>query len=280
MFIVPEREQEWREKAAQALAQARALTPDAPDVLLEIGIMEARRRNWVAAARAFDELQTSYVRYGLSDDASGAQGVLLLAVGRPRDAIPALERARSEDPLAPAFAGFLSDAYLADGNITGALAEIDRGLRLEGLEAPLLNNGFVAALNLRDRTAIDARLAAIPSASPMARVSRRLLPFMDAPAGAAAEIRLLASSASAEEKALLAGWAASYREPELALQLLTDAVPRLGHPALVWQPLFEDVRRLPGFRDLARAWGFVDYWRLHGWSDFCRPAAGNEFICR
>ncbi len=103
---------------------------------------------------------------------------------------------------------------------------------------------------------------------------------MDAPAGAAAEIRLLASSANAEEKALLAEWAASYHEPELALQLLTDAVPRLSHPALVWQPLFEDVRQLPGFRDLARTLGFVDYWRLHGWSDFCHPAAENEFICQ
>lgn len=279
-FIVPEREQEWREKAADALARARALTPDAPDVLLEVGVMEARRRNWVAVARAFDQLQASYVRHGLADDASGPQGVLLLAVGRPRDAIPALERARSVDPLAPAFAGFLSHAYLADRNITGALAEIDRGLRLEGLEALLLNDGVVAALNLRDRTALDARLAAIPSASPTSRVSRRLLPFMDSPAGAAAEIRLLASSASAEEKALLAEWAASYGEPELALQLLTDAVPRLSHPALVWQPLFADVRQLPGFRDLARTLGFVDYWRLHGWSDFCHPAADHEFICQ
>lgn len=279
-LIVPEREQEWREKAAEALAQARALTPDAPDVLLEAGITEARRQNWLAAARAFDDLQTSYARYGLSDDASGPQGVLLLAVGRLRDAIPALERARSEDPLAPALAGFLSAAYLAGGNITGALAEIDRGLRLEGLDVPLLNSGFVAALNLHDRIAIDTRLAAIPSGSPTGRVSRRLVQFMDAPAGAAPEIRLLASTANADEKALLAEWAAFYREPELALQLLRDAVPRLSHPALVWQPLFADVRQLPGFRDLARALGFVDYWRLHGWSDFCHPAPETEFICQ
>lgn len=109
----------------------------------------------------------------------------------------------------------------------------------------------------------------------------RLLQFIDAPAGAAAaDIRLLASSASAEEKALLAEWAAFYREPELSLQLLTDAAPHVSHPALVWQPLFRDVRGLPAFRDLARTLGLVEYWRTFGWSDFCQPSTGDEFVCR
>jgi hypothetical protein len=127
---------------------------------------------------------------------------------------------------------------------------------------------------------IRMRLAAIPDGSPTARVSRRLLRFIGAPAGAAAEIRLLVSSASAAEKALLATWAAFYHEPELSLQLLRDAAPHLSHPALVWQPVFRDVRRLPAFRDLARTLGFVDYWRAFGWSDFCKPSAEDEFICQ
>ncbi len=280
MFLDPERAQEWRKKAAEALEQARALTPDAPDVLEEVGIVEARRRNWVSAARAFEELHISSSRYGLADRASGPRGVLLLAVGRSREAIPALERARAQDPFAPATAGFLSAAYLADRNITGALAEIDRGLRLEGLETRLLEGGFLAALNQDDQAVIRMRLAAIPDESSTARVSRRLLRFIDAPAGAAAEIRLQASSASAAERALLATWAAFYHEPELSLQLLRDAAPRLNHPALVWHPVFRDVRRLPAFRDLARTLGFVEYWRTYGWSDFCQPSAEEEFACQ
>ena len=40
----------------------------------------------------------------------GPRGVFLLAVGRVGEAIPALERARAEDPFAPAYAGFLSKA--------------------------------------------------------------------------------------------------------------------------------------------------------------------------
>ena len=280
MVLVPERAEEWRKKAAEALEQARALTPDAPDVLEEVGIVEARRRNWVSAARAFEELQMSSAHYGLADRASGPRGVLLLAVGRTRDAVAALERARSQDPFAPAFAGFLSAAYLADRNITSALAEIDRGLTLEGLETRLLEFGFVAALNQDDQALIRMRLAAIPDESLTARVSRRLLRFIDAPAGAAADIRLLASSASAAEKALLAEWAAFYREPELSLQLLTDAAPHVSHPAFLWQPLFRDVRGLPAFRDLARTLGLVEYWRTFGWSDFCQPSTGDEFVCR
>jgi len=280
MFIISERADEWRQKAAEALAQARALNPDAPDVLLEVGIAEARRHAWSGAGRAFDLLQISCARHGLADRASGPHGIVLLAVGRTHDAITALERARSQDPFAPAFASFLSDAYLADGNVTAALVEIDRGLRLEGLHEVLLNHGLVVALNQRDRAVIDARLAAIPPETPTAGISRRLVRFMDTPTAAAAEIRLLALAANAAEKALLAQWAAFYDEPELSLQLLTNAAPHLSHPALVWQPLFRDVRRLPAFRDLARTLGFVDYWQVHGWSEFCHPAAEGTFTCQ
>jgi hypothetical protein len=133
---------------------------------------------------------------------------------------------------------------------------------------------------LRELQTIRTRLAAVPTDAASARVGRRLMPFIDGRPGVAAAIRRQAVSAGAAQQALLAEWAAFYGESELALQLLTDAVPRLSHPALVWQPLFADVRQLPGFRDLARTLGFVDYWRVHGWSDFCRPAAADEFICR
>ncbi len=105
-FIVRDRADEWRAKAADALEQARTLTPDAPDVLFDIGVTEARRRNWIGAARAFDRLQASYARHGLTDRAWGPRGILMLAVGRPREAIARARAARGPtshtSPASPA----------------------------------------------------------------------------------------------------------------------------------------------------------------------------------
>jgi TolB-like protein/DNA-binding winged helix-turn-helix (wHTH) protein/Flp pilus assembly protein TadD len=278
-FALPDRAGEWRQQATHALDQARALTPDAPYVLLETGIAETRRQRWLDAAAAFDRLQASYARYGIVNQAWGPRGVFLLGVGRVREAIPALERARAEEPLAPAFAGFLGAANLANGDLAGTFAEIDRGLTLEGLDMPLRKAGLFAALTRGDRAVIDKRLGAIADTSPEGRVSRRLARFLDAPAGAAAEIRLLASTANPFEKAMLAQWAAFYHEPELSLQLLADAAPNLSHPAVLWQPLLRETRKLPAFKNLVRNLGFVDYWRVHGWSDFCHPLNGDDFAC-
>ena len=279
-FVEPSRAEEWRQKGAEALEHARELTPDAPHVLLQIGIREAQRGgNWLEAATIYDRLQKSYARYGMANQAWGPRGVFLLSVGRVRESIGALERARAEDPLAPAYAGFLGDAELANGNLAGALAEVDRGLALEGLETSLLGMGLLAALTTQDRAEIGRRLSAAEEASSGTQLNRTLAKFLDSPADAAAEIRSLAATASDSQKALLAEWAAFYREPELALELMAQAVPHLTLPSMLWQPLMRDSRRLPGFKDLVRDLGLVDYWRAYEWPDFCRPAGTADFIC-
>lgn len=278
-FVVPERAEEWRRKGAEALDRARALTPYAPHVLLESGIREARAGHWNEAAAIFEQLQASYARYDMDSQAWGPRGIFLLAVGRVREAVPDLERARAEDPLAPAFAGFLAYAKLADGDLAGALGEVDRGLRLDGLETSLLRTGFVIALNQGNRAEIDRRLGLMTDDVQSLGINRRLAGFIDAPAGAAIEIRRLATTANLADKTMLAQWAAYYHEPELSLALLADVAPELSHPGMLWQPLFDEVRKLPAFKDLVRALGFVDYWRAHGWSDFCRPGEGADFVC-
>jgi TolB-like protein/DNA-binding winged helix-turn-helix (wHTH) protein len=278
-IVTPSRAEEWRPKASEALDRARALTPDAPHVLLEMGIGAARRGKWLEAAAIFERLQTSYARYGMANQAWGPCGVFLLGVGRVREAIPALERARAEEPLAPAFASFLSEAELANGDSAAALAEVDRGLALEGLDRSLHATGFSIALTQRDRREIERQLAALPGGAADLRVTRRMAQFMDRRAGAEDEIRRLARTASHAERAALAEWAAYYDEPALSLELLATVAPNLAHPAMLWQPLLRDVRTLPAFRELVRDLGFVDYWRQYGWSDFCHPLRDDDFTC-
>jgi TolB-like protein/DNA-binding winged helix-turn-helix (wHTH) protein len=279
-LAVPARAEAWRPRGSRALEEARALTPDAPHVLLESGIAALRSGRWLDAASLYRRLDDSYARHGLADRAWGPRGVFLLAVGRVREAVPALEHARAQEPLAPAFAGFLSQAYLAAGDPAAAVAEVDRGLALEGLEANLRRAGLTAALARGDRAEIDARLSAMLEADAGVEMERELLALPDAPAAAPAAIAARAEGASAATKASLARWAAFYGEPELALELLADAVPHLSHPAVLWEPLLRDVRRLDGFKKLVENLGLVEYWRVHGWSDFCRPAEGTDFECR
>lgn len=276
-FVVPARAAEWRQQGAAALERARTLTPDAPQVLLETGIAESRRGHWLKAASVFEQLQAAYARYGMANQAHAPRGVFLLEVGRVHEAIPELERTRAEDPLAVEFAGFLSSAYLADGNLTGALAEVDRGRKLKGFETPLLRAGVVAALTTRNRAEIDRRIGLVPDNAEDFRLDHALAKFIDAPAGAADELRRAA--AAPDRSNMLIWWAAYYHEPELALELLAKAAPDMGDTALLWQPMLRDVRKLPGFKKIVIDLGLVDYWRVYGWSDFCHPLSGDDFTC-
>lgn len=277
-FAVPERADEWRSSAVESLARARALTPDAPHVLLETGIEETRSGQWRAAAGTFEQLQAAYARHGLNNQGWGPRGAFLLGVGRVREAIPALERARAEEPLAPAFAGFLGEASLANGDPAGALLEVDRGLTLEGLDDSLRWMALVIALTQNDRREIDKRLAALAGANALSRIQGPMTALLDAPAGAEAQIRRLAATAGPGEKGLLVVWAAYFRAPELGLELLDEAAPHLGHPGLLWHPLLKDMRKRAAFNEIVRNLGLVDYWRAYGWADFCRPVQ-DDFLC-
>jgi len=252
------------------------LTPDAPEVLLATGVAETRRGHWLKAAPIFQQLDASYARYGMAHRAWNPHGIFLMYVGRVREAVPALERGRAEDPLDPEIALYQGLASTVAGNFAAALAEIDRGLELEGFDTTLRTAGVLIALNKHDRVEIDKRLSALSDSDPFTHLHRGLARFMDAPDGAAAEIRHRASEANPVEKTLLAFWAAFYHDPALSLELWSQGTRSTDGLS---QPLMSDVRKLPAFRDVVRELGLVDYWRAYGWSDYCRPLAGENFVC-
>ena len=278
----PEQAEEWRRLAAEALDRARALTPDAPHVLLQIGIGEARRGNWVGAAPLYDGLQPAYAKYGAANEAWAPRGTFLMYVGREREAIAALERARAHDPLEPALAISLGQAYLARGDTDAALAEIDRGMKLQSVSSPPNLMSFWIAINKNDRLEIERRLRSLREAADSRLGPSRyyeLARLLDSPAAAKDEIRRIAPMAGPNGRIVLSLWAAYFHEPELSLELISkEATNGEAMPAL-WQPLMRDVRKLPAFKDLVRRSGLVDYWRAYGWSDFCRPIGEEDFAC-
>jgi hypothetical protein len=192
-----------------------------------------------------------------------------------------LERARADDPLAPALAAFLSRAYLARGDTAAALAEVDRGLGLQGSGGRLQQLGFWIAMNKGDRHEMERRLQSVRVALDAGRINRvfELAKFLDSPAAAEAEIRRIAALDDSNDRVPLAIWAAYVRAPELSLEIMVKEAGNGEAIPVLWMPLMRDVRRLPAFKELVRKAGLVDYWRAYGWSDFCRPVGTNDFTC-
>jgi TolB-like protein/DNA-binding winged helix-turn-helix (wHTH) protein len=282
LSMPPDQAEEWRRLGEEALEHARALTPDVPNLLLLIGIREARRCNWVEAAPLYDALPRAHEKHGSANQAWGPRGVFLSYVGREREAIPMLERARAEDPLVPMNAVFLARAYLSHGNTEAALAEVERGLGMGGMKQGFGNWGFWIALSQDDRPGIERWLQLLrESPDGTGRLSRVLgmAPFLDSPSDALAEIRRIAALDDPNDRVVLALWAAHIRAPELSLELMAKE-SRNGEsiPAL-WLPLMRDVRKLPAFKELARKAGLVDYWRAYGWPDYCKPVGAGDFNC-
>lgn len=278
-FASPERAAEWNQSAAAALERARQMTPQAPHVLLLLGIAATRRGDWLGAAPYYQRLEEANAAHGIPGQSAAPRGIFLLCVGRVREAIPALESARAHDPLAPAFAGFLGLAYTANGDHRSALGEVDRGLQLEGQREGLLGLGLSVALVSGDRAEIRRRLDALTDHVPAVAVHRRMGQLLDDPARAVAELHEIAASADDTQKVVIAVWAAYFGDSQSALEILTDVISRRAHPANIWHPVFADARRLPGFPTLVGKLGLTDYWQAYGYGDFCKPE-GERLECR
>ena len=270
----------WQRKGAEALDRARSLTPDSPAVLVQTAMDLMRRGEWLAAAAVHRRAVEMYERYGIDAEASAAAGFLFSTVGRGREAVDAFERARAADPSVVTYAFGLATAHLVAGNAAAALAEIDRARDLIGFETRFAALGLVAALTTGERAEIRHRAALLAEVDPARPGERTLARYLDDRTPASAEIhRLAAASRDGRDKSTLAAWAAYYGEPDLALQLLTEASPQHAITSALWGPLMRDARSLPQFSDLVRVAGLVDYWRAHGFPDSCRPLGEEGVRC-
>ena len=99
---LPQEASEWTRLATEAADRARALRPDAPWVLMWDAERNIERGAWSNAAAFYDEqLPVLPPELGGYARLWAEKGSLLTLVGRVREAISFLERARSTDPLSP-----------------------------------------------------------------------------------------------------------------------------------------------------------------------------------
>ena len=273
---------DWRKRADDALDRARALAPNAMQVLAESAITAADRGSWEDAERTFGKA------IALHGDAQVAQnyGAFLEVAGKPRKAVEYLIEARRSEPLDPSVAVALGLDYAASGMTGEALAEFERGIHLGGSPNNLTGFELMTAMATGDRDEIQRRIDAFKKINDItASIHVAMRPFLDKPQEGIAELkRLYAKPENAVpiQRLVISVWAAYFGDPDLALAAIKDMFSggaSYSTTSLFWQPVFHDMRERPGFKDFVRERGLVDYWREFGWGDFCHPVGDNDFEC-
>jgi TolB-like protein len=205
---------------------------------------------------------------------------LLMGVGRARDALVELEAARANDPLYW-YLSFLFAAVNSQlGRFPESFEEIARGRQLGGGQAFFLSVGLDAARSSGDGPKVTQLLEEFRAFDPNgpAVVIGSL-----GPRPSESEIRRVAATPALQSnngRRALAGWAAYYGYPHLALQYVDQAFdPRLDNGMLPWASVFSGVRQLPEFKEFLERRGYVAYWKAYGWGDFCHQT-DTGFECR
>jgi adenylate cyclase len=221
-------------------------------------------------------------------EASRTYAVFLWAVGRSKEAVEHLERARRADPLSLSVSGYLQIGLDCAGRSEEAQAEFERSKDLAGDRAIW---EWWAVLRLWRRR--DADLAAV-KAQFNVFLSHESLPmalnrFVVDRLGDEAAIRIAVREAfedpayrDATRTGVVCHYADHYGDKDLVLACLRRHFIDLNGTSFInlYYPFETGVRSDPRFKELVRELGLADYWRASGnWGDFARPLGANDFEC-
>jgi TolB-like protein/DNA-binding winged helix-turn-helix (wHTH) protein len=268
---------ELQQRISTAALRAFELAPNAPQTLRSAGSISMQNRDWIEAGRRFQKAAELAPPFDF--DANLFQAWFFLNIGRPRDAIPYLERAIRAEPLLLRPVAVLASAYDMVGETDKALTLVESAGALKGEPSMGTNAHLSILLGRRDAREIREFLQRNPSP-----FTDNLLGKLDNPEAARAELRrVYANRPSADAAGGLYGvaaWAPYFGDAKLAL----DAIRAIGptqNVFIIWQSSRKSLRRLPEFKQLVREFGLVDYWRTSGnWTQFCRPLGADDFECQ
>jgi TolB-like protein/DNA-binding winged helix-turn-helix (wHTH) protein len=269
----------YQEKAQQAMSRALALMPDSPRLQAQVAMRSmTSHADW----RALEAILTrEFDVAGRGDYWSNYNfGQLLLDLGRPREAIEYITRARRAEPLLLAPSVLLQEAQLHLENWDAARAEYEHSKTLVGDSLFADGEGLLApGLDRHERSLVEKFLRAHPAPS-----TTPLLEGLERPPVAIEYLRSrMQGTAEPGLSALeLAAFAAFYGDSDLALQGLRSGLRDLPFNAFfVWRSVYKDARQRPAFKTLLRELHLVDYWRAtNNWGEFCRPIGAEDFECR
>lgn len=286
--LPPDQTEGFGARVEAAMARARALTPELPELLLLnawlLGVMD---QQYAEAERLVRQLlenagNTTVPLFSSTNGVSSAEAAaavlysqLLWVTGRTAEALQYAQMSQRLDPKIVPF--FLTSLLLNQNRIDEALEVLERADN-----AGLLGLRVLAAMQSGDKAGAVAVLQA-NAAERREDLAIAELWLNQGDAAALEEVRrvVAAGNQSPNRLVVLREWAAVLGDPALGLELLNTltALSAGFTPGDIWLPLYSDVRKLPGFKDYVREQGLLDYWRSTGnWSDYCRPV-NDDFEC-
>jgi TolB-like protein len=264
------------DRARQANMNARELAPDMP----ELALLDLQSPSITPVERE-QLLQMLIEAPGpLYAEVANRYGTFLSDVGRVNEALAMGIQARRLNPLDAQYAWQLAIEYLNLGRYNEAIAEINRGLTLDGREDFLLGLRFTAALQTGNVELAIQELEDFYSRPGITNPPQHQLNAIElwkandiTALQALIEPLLRDENSSSLMMNILGQFAIAIGVPELAIEV--------GRPTGMWMPYMAEGRKLPAFKEFVREIGLVDYWRASGnWADYCRPIEGNDdFEC-
>jgi tetratricopeptide (TPR) repeat protein len=262
-----------------AAERAIALNPRLAEPYAARAQAYMQQLDWIAAER---QVQMAIEREPRHADTLVRHGILLVSVGRSRQALEVLQTASRLDPVNAATAHWLADALRNTGQLQKSKAEAERSLQLgmltsgigiyayyvlqkdwsgatdylmENMRAQNVDPSFAPVLieAVRDRGKTPAALAALEATA----------------------------NKSPQFDRLLYAFLYDLEDPDPLFDAIEATIDRGGGMYAfwrIWEPQFTRLRNHPRFRDIAERTGLVAYWRTFGWPDQCRPDK-DSFVC-
>lgn len=283
--FVDERTEDLYKKSQDAAVRAIEIAPNAVASLQAAAYVQMRDRDWIAAEESLKHaLQLAPSDY----EVNWNYGLFLMRVGHPNEAIGYFRQAATLEPLLYFPIAMLGWAHEIDGEFDSALTELDQGKDLIGAQVFRQLQTAVIGMETGDRKLVEQAsetlLAEQGVPASTALLTRAMLSLLDQPAAARARLRQFHEDPEFSlpfARFGIAVWASYFEDPDLALttyrELFEAEEPLIF---MVWRPIENKTRRLPGFKDLVEDLGLVKYWRSTGnWGDFCQPRDNSDISC-
>ncbi len=284
--FLSERAGELLSEYENAVARAVAIAPDSVAGLRAAAMgLWGRNRDYRSAERY---LKRACELAPADAAANNETGVVLLALGRPREALDYLERQFKSEPLSVQAARMLAHTYEISGDLDRALEQYRLAATLPGEHLLVYGPMMALAMAMGNHGLIkelSAKLLAMRTISPqLGSFTRTMAGLLDSPAAAVAELRRVSHDPASSFPLMhmvIPVYAAYFGDHELALEVFLAARRDFAFaPMVLWRPIHAPMRRLPGFKTLVRELGLVNYWRASGnWGEFCRPIGDDDFEC-
>ncbi len=279
----PEQARATQERGRELVVRATEIDPNFAEAYGMLSSFQWTRGDWVGATE-FHQIFSAVTPADIPARIGSAN--IFARVGRVRAAIEIEELIRLIDPLNYYGALMLAEHYAQAGRYGDARAVLEKVKTLSPATDPsVIMRRLFMAMSENEPGAVREFLEKLADANPsIATIARSVLAEFDSPP--ADILRVLhrvyddETEMTGEGRVVTASLAAYYRDPELALESMTEELRgNLLRTGRLWYPFFSDMRKLPGFKVLADEIGFVAYWRTYGWADTCRPLSDDDFEC-